>query len=253
MKLAFYDSGLGGLSVLKVFLENLIREFPKGLNLECYYIADTLRAPYGTRTEEDLKSYVYDFAHFADNKGADFFISACNTSSNLFEDLDLSSYHFKSINLFAAMQNFFTKDNAKKYIYLATEANIQSKKFLNWQKNIVAIACPKLVPLIEKQKNSEAVNLIFDEYLNAQELDSNSKVILGCTHYALLENEIRQKLKIDLINPAKALFDLFRLGNFERFIIDPERESNLKIQAYSTSLNSSLTVAIKELIESLDR
>ncbi len=252
MKLAFYDSGLGGLSVLKVFLENLMKEFSAGLNLECFYIADTLRAPYGSRLEKDLKSYVYDFAHFADNKGANFFISACNTSSNLFEDLDLSIYNFKSLNLFAAMQNFFNSDEAEKYIYLATEANIKSKKFLNWKQNIIPIACPKLVPLIEEQKNDLAVSLILDEYLKDYELDSHSKIILGCTHYALLENDIKKKLNTHLVNPAKALFELFRLENIDDFVDHSLPRSKLKINAYSTSLNSSLTVAIKELTESLD-
>ena len=110
MKLFFYDSGLGGLSVLSVFIEKLLKDFPHGLDLECFYLADTLRAPYGSKSEDELKSYVYDFAHFADTKKADFFISACNTSSNLFDELDLSSYTFKSFNLFEAMQRFFKHD-----------------------------------------------------------------------------------------------------------------------------------------------
>ncbi|NQY78904.1 MAG: aspartate/glutamate racemase family protein [Candidatus Caenarcaniphilales bacterium] len=252
MKLAFYDSGLGGLSVLKVFLENLMKDYPAHLNLECFYIADTLRAPYGARSEEDLKSYVYDFAHFADNKEADFFISACNTSSNLFEDLDLSIYNFKSLNLFAAMQNFFNSDQAKKYIYLATEANIKSKKFLNWRENIIPIACPKIVPLIEEEKNEEAVNMILHEYLNRLELDRETKIILGCTHYALLENDLKKKLDTPLVNPAKALYDLFKLENIESFIESSLKKSNFKINAYSTSLNSPLTVAIKELTLSIE-
>ena len=134
---------------------------------------------------------------------------------------------------------------------MATQANAKSKKYLKWERNLTAIPCPKLVPLIESGENELAVDLIIKEYLAGQNLEK-AKVILGCTHYALLEKEIKLKLDTEIINPAKELYEIFRLENISQYLNDKTSKSKFRINAYSTSLNSPLTVAIKELTRSLD-
>ena len=173
LRLAFYDSGIGGFSVLREFLK-FFKDINKEttaqggtaakcavsetnvaeLKIEIHYIADSARAPYGARSLEDIKRYIYEFSDFAANLGIDYFISACNTSSNLFEDLDFSAYKFKTLNLFTALNSFLEKEKetlalANLY-YLATKANIASGKYKNLALKVNPIACPKLVPLIEK-------------------------------------------------------------------------------------------------------
>jgi glutamate racemase len=193
LRLAFYDSGIGGFSVLREFLK-FFKDINKetaaqgvvtetnlpGLKIEIHYIADSARAPYGARSLEDIKRYVHEFSDFAANLGIDYFISACNTSSNLFEDLDFSAYKFKTLNLFTALNSFLEKEKetlalANLY-YLATKANIASGKYKNLVLKVNPIACPKLVPLIEKFNFDEALSVLETEYLGSVDDDENAEV-----------------------------------------------------------------------------
>jgi|688.fasta_scaffold00923_45 glutamate racemase len=281
LRLAFYDSGIGGFSVLREFLKffkeiNKLAQADKAsseinlpeLKIEIQYIADSARAPYGARSLEDIKRYVYEFSDFAANLGIDYFISACNTSSNLFEDLDFSAYKFKTLNLFTALNSFLEKEKetlalANLY-YLATKANIASGKYHNLALKVNPVACPKLVPLIEKFDFDEALSVLETEYLGnvennenaevgAQQLDgtvverANSRLtrtsdqdifILGCTHYALLKHLLG---KYSIIDPAELILKEFSKNFVAR------RISFINLNTYSTGENSSLIMSTKEL------
>ncbi|MEB3315658.1 MAG: hypothetical protein VKK32_05555 [Candidatus Melainabacteria bacterium] len=281
LRLAFYDSGIGGFSVLREFLKffkeiNQLAQADKassGINLpelkiEIHYIADSARAPYGARSLEDIKRYVYEFSDFAANLGIDYFISACNTSSNLFEDLDFSAYKFKTLNLFTTLNSFLEKEKetlalANLY-YLATKANIASGKYHNLALKVNPIACPKLVPLIEKFNFDEALSVLETEYLGNVENEENAEIgvqqrggtvveransrltrtsdrnilILGCTHYALLKHLLG---KYSIIDPAELILKEFS----EDFTIS--KLSSINLNTYSTGENSSLIMSTKEL------
>lgn len=285
LRLAFYDSGIGGFSVLREFIkffkeinkENVeIEDWERSqravsetaapeLKIEIHYIADSARAPYGARSLEDIKRYVYEFSDFAANLGIDYFISACNTSSNLFEDLDFSAYKFKTLNLFTTLNSFLEKEKetlalANLY-YLATKANIASGKYHNLALKVNPIACPKLVPLIEKFNFDEALSVLETEYLGNAEVGvqqrggtvverANSRLtrtsdrnilILGCTHYALLKHLLG---KYSIIDPAELILKEFS----ENFTVS--KLSSINLNTYSTGENSSLIVSTKELIVS---
>jgi glutamate racemase len=279
VRLAFYDSGIGGFSVLREFLK-FFKEINKettsqgavsetnvpGLKIEIHYIADSARAPYGARSLEDIKRYVHEFSDFAANLGIDYFISACNTSSNLFEDLDFSAYKFKTLNLFTALNSFLEKEKetlalANLY-YLATKANIASGKYKNLVLKVNPLACPKLVPLIEKFNFDEALSVLETEYLGNVEDDENAEVgvrqrggtvvgransrltrmsdqdilILGCTHYALLKHLLG---KYSIIDPAELILKEFS-KSFTAGTI-----SSINLNTYSTGENSSLMLLTK--------
>ena len=270
LRLAFYDSGIGGFSVLREFLKffkeiNQLAQADKassGINLpelkiEIHYIADSARAPYGARSLEDIKRYVYEFSDFAANLGIDYFISACNTSSNLFEDLDFSAYKFKTLNLFTTLNSFLEKEKetlalANLY-YLATKANIASGKYHNLALKVNPIACPKLVPLIEKFNFDEALSVLETEYLGNAENEENAEVgvqqrggtvveransrltrtsdrnilILGCTHYALLKHLLT---KYSVIDPAELILKEFS----KNFTVS--KLSSINLNTYATIL-----------------
>ena len=277
LRLAFYDSGIGGFSVLREFLkffkdvneENAVQDVVSRqrrtndlsvqedhnvseLKIEIHYIADSARAPYGARSLEDIKRYVHEFSDFAANLGIDYFISACNTSSNLFEDLDFSAYKFKTLNLFTALNSFLEKEKetlalANLY-YLATKANIASGKYRNLVLKVNPIACPKLVPLIEKFNFDEALSVLETEYLGNVEDDENAEVgvqqqsrdilILGCTHYALLKHLLG---KYSIIDPAELILKEFSKS------FTAGKISSINLNTYSTGENSSLIMSTKEL------
>ena len=166
--------------------------------------------------------------------------------------MDFSAYKFKTLNLFTALNSFLEKEKetlalANLY-YLATKANIASGKYRNLVLKVNPIACPKLVPLIEKFNFDEALSVLETEYLGNVEDDENAEVgvqqqsrdilILGCTHYALLKHLLG---KYSIIDPAELILKEFS-KNFTAGKI-----SLINLNTYSTGENSSLIVSTKEL------
>jgi glutamate racemase len=227
MKIGLYDSGLGGLSVLKEFL----REF--GLCHEYIYLGDSARAPYGSKTKEELLNFMREIFDLMQSFGVDYLISACNTSSMYIHHLDLSKFSFEAMNLFDPMKEFFIKHKFKNEIaLLATEANINSKRYLEWDASIYPIKCPKLVPLIENGDLNKAQ----EEFVNyLSEVPGNIKdIILGCTHYAFLANaEISQVRKscYSFIDPAKVLISYIkdRTDLYSKFSCGDTKKRPIKI------------------------
>jgi len=174
MKIGFYDSGLGGLSVL--------REFIKRYEHEYIYLGDSLRAPYGTKSPQEIISFVYEILDFMQTRKVDLVVSACNTSSMQLDAMDLSPYSFKVISLFETMKKFFAAGTIKEAALLATPSTIASKRYLEWNCSIEAVACPDLVPLVEAGDLS-AARARFLEYLSNVK---SRNIIVGCTHYSFL-------------------------------------------------------------------
>lgn len=201
-KLGLYDSGLGGLSVLRELLKSNLTAN------EIIYIGDSARAPYGDKSPEELKSYVYEIFDFMEKQGVNLVISACNTSSMYLHEMDLSKYSFKILSLFDIMQEYFVRNISEKQIaLLATESNINSKRYLDWAANIHPVKCPKLVPLVEAGQLEQA-RAEFAAYTK-QLPKTITKAIVGCTHYAFLASD---DLGLEFIDPAKVLVDLLELN-----------------------------------------
>lgn len=118
MKLGLFDSGVGGLTVLYQFLKH-------GLKFEYLYLADTARAPFGTKTVEEIKGIALECANFLFEKGADVVISACNTAQ--------AALKASGINLgenFFGILDFELPNGFKKIGVLATEATVRSGVYL---------------------------------------------------------------------------------------------------------------------------
>ena len=226
MKLGFYDSGLGGLSVLKGFLEKY------GTNYEYYYFGDSARAPYGDKTKEELKTYMQEIFQLMHEKEVDLVVSACNTSSALLHELDLDEYFFQVISLADVMKGYFQEDFEAAVIrdfnlpvgFLATQSSVDSARYMDWGVNIQPIACPKLVPLVEAGKLDEAKEE-WNNYLGM--LDEKVEyVIVGCTHYSFLLDEKNTKYKF--LDPAKLVMKYFASSLFADSLVSFKSESDKK-------------------------
>ncbi len=193
---------------------------------------------------KQIETYVYEFLDFAANLNINYFISACNTSSNLFENLDFSAYRFKTLNLFSALNSYLSHNREnfsnKKLFYAATLANIASEKYKSLALEVQPIACPRLVPLIEKREFIEAKRVLEGEYLkdNLGEIHRGAKLILGCTHYALIKQYLTG---YQIIDPAELILNEFKN------LYGTVNIAQLSLNTYSTGENSSLMVSTKEL------
>ena len=198
MRIGLFDSGVGGLTVLK----QLLKYHP---NNEYYYYGDTLNVPYGDKTKEELYNCVKVIINYLKEKQVDMIIIACGTvSANLYEELkqelDIPIYSVISETI-----KYVNNSNLNNTLVMATNATINSHIFKkNLNNNVIEVACPKIVPMIESN-NYQELNKALDEYLSDK--DKIDSLILGCTHYPIIRNQIRNKINdnIEIIDMGEIL------------------------------------------------
>ena len=205
MKIGVFDSGIGGLTVLK----KLIEKYP---NNEYIYYGDTKNIPYGDKSIEELKILSSNIVEFLIKKEVDIIIIACGTiSSNLFTYLK-TKYNIKIIDIISPVINYLNNSVYEKIGVIGTQATINSKIFSNnIRKDIKEIPCPKFVPLIE-QNNLIKINKYIDIYLN--DLKDRELIVLGCTHYPLIADKIKEYFgkNIKLLNMSECIDDISDYG-----------------------------------------
>lgn len=208
MKLAFYDSGVGGLSVLLP----LIKEYR---NLDFIYLGDNKYFPYGEKSLSFLRHRAKEVAEFFNKEKADLLIVACNTISA--SALDVLKKNFKGdvygiidCGVLGALRQ--TKNN--KIGLIATNRTIDEgvyQKMIHESGDyqIFEKPCPKIIELIEngQLRTSKMRDCITYDIGKFKDLDIDT-LILGCTHFPLVKGEIQEEIpKIQLIDPADCLIE----------------------------------------------
>ncbi len=183
-----FDSGFGGLTVLKALLE-LIPE------ADYLYFGDTARLPYGSKSVATVGRYAVEAAHFLESHGADLLVIACNTATALALDRITAAAHVPVVGVVepgTAAAAEASKN--KKVVVIGTEATVSShayRKALE-ARGLTARekACPLLVPLVEEGWIEHSVTEnVAQIYLNeafADRFHDADVLVLGCTHYPLL-------------------------------------------------------------------
>ncbi len=198
MKLGIFDSGLGGLTVVK--------EIKKLLpNISIIYLGDTARVPYGTRSVETIRKFAEEDTEFLIDQNVGLIVVACNTVSSI--ALDVVKKH-SSVPVFGviepAMEKALSITMTNEIGLVGTRATVNSDAY---DKVLLRKHASMLVPLIEEGFISGAeIELFIAKYFE----EFNNKVdtlILGCTHYPIIKNEIRKFLgdKINLVDPAEEI------------------------------------------------
>lgn len=200
-----FDSGLGGLTVMK----EIMRQLP-GENL--VYFGDTARVPYGSKSKDTVCRYSRQIVRFLQTKGVKAIVIACNTASALAFDeirgeIDLPVIGVVEPGAVMAANTTVTNNIG----IIGTESTIKSgiyNKFLhkiNPEITVVSKACPLFVPLVEEGLWEDRVTEdIVGRYLHEMKEYDIDSLILGCTHYPLLRRTIGREMgeKVKLVNPA---------------------------------------------------
>ncbi|MBV7506024.1 glutamate racemase [Bacillus sp. sid0103] len=187
------DSGVGGLTVAK----EVMRQLP---NEKIIYVGDTARCPYGPRTTKEVKRFTWEMTSFLLDQKIKMLVIACNTATAAALDEirnELSIPVLGVINPGARAAIKKTKNYRVGII--GTEGTVKSGayeralKSLNSRLFVKAHACPKFVPLVESNEfNGPIAEKIVDEALKPMLNQNLDTLILGCTHYPLLEPVIKQ-------------------------------------------------------------
>ncbi|MEA1925996.1 MAG: glutamate racemase [Patescibacteria group bacterium] len=203
--LGIFDSGVGGLTVAKEIKKLAPHQ-------RIIYFGDTARVPWGNKSKETIRKYSEDIVRFLVSKGSKRIVIACNTASALTREYLQERY---PLTIFYDVIDPCVKriraEKIGKVLIIGTKATIKSKayeyplrEFLPGVK-IYSQACPLFVPFIEEGlQEDELLREITKKYLSRFVKKNVECIILGCTHYPLMKNIIKEvfKGKVKIINAA---------------------------------------------------
>ena len=200
-----FDSGVGGLTVVR----EIIRQLP---NENIVYFGDTARVPYGSKSPSTVNHFSNQITRFLLTKKVKAIVVACNTASALaFEELK-EQFNLPIVEVVVPGARAATQmTKSGKIGVVGTEATVKSGvytrviKGINPQLTVLEKACPLFVPLVEEGFRSHHVTEeIIDYYLHSLKNAGIDTLILGCTHYPLIRSQIKEYLGegILLANPA---------------------------------------------------
>ena len=206
--IGIFDSGLGGLTILKT----LTRVLPKEKYI---YFGDTANTPYGSKSKGTVTRFSLDIARFLEGQKVKLIVVACNTVSalalaDLQKQISVPVIGVIKPGALKAVQS----SRSGKVAVIATEATVQSKAYpkellrLDKRLKVTQQACPLFVPLIEEGwLHKQGGEAIISDYLAPVLKSGADTVILGCTHYPVIKNKISKKLgkKVQLVDSAEVL------------------------------------------------
>lgn len=201
-----FDSGIGGLTVL--------REVRKWLPHErIIYLGDTARVPYGNRSPATVTRYSLENTRFLVSKGIKLLIVACNTSSAVALSMLKKSLPIPVIGVIdPPSREAVQKTRSGRVGVIGTRATIRSDAYrkaikrLDPSIEVISKACPLFVPVVEEGlEDDEIARVVVRKYLEDFRGSGIDVLVLGCTHYPILERQIRELLgdEIYIVNTGK--------------------------------------------------
>lgn len=203
LPIGIFDSGVGGLTVYKALHERLPNE-------RFIYLGDTARVPYGTKSLSTVERYAIENARFLADRGIKLLIVACNTASALALPAIRKSLNVEVIGVIEPGARAAVRLAAGKPIgVIATEATVGSNAYrraiagIDPTIEVIERACPLFVSLAEEGWGETDVALtVAREYLSEFRETTVGSLVLGCTHYPILREVIRET-----VGPALPLID----------------------------------------------
>lgn len=198
-----FDSGFGGLTVLKELQKELPHE-------RFIYLGDTARLPYGTKSPDAIIRYTLECCSFLVEQGVKLIVIACNTATSAALDTIAAQFSIPIIGVIDPVIDTVTSGNVG---ILGTRATIQSGVYQTKIQHkipsakVTQVASPLLVSLVEEGFiDHPMTQLAIREYIRPLHDASVDTVILACTHFPLLKSQIERELgpTIQVIDPAFA-------------------------------------------------
>jgi len=208
--IGFFDSGLGGLTCIPKLMELLPEE-------KVIYFGDTARTPYGSKAVSTIKTFAMQIADFLVQNDVKMLVIACNTiSATCIDDLREKYADIPVIGIInpATEKVSISCTEQNNVGIIGTKATIQSKAYdtslesLNPNLKVFSKACPAFVPLIEEgiidnEIMDLTIHYYMDEFLKENDVDT---VVLGCTHYPLIKENIERLYpNVKIINPSEEI------------------------------------------------
>lgn len=254
--IGIFDSGIGGLTVAYAIKNLLPME-------SMVYFGDTAHLPYGDKSEAAIQAYSIKIADVLLKKGCKVIVIACNSASSAAYEL-LKEYvrTVHIINVIDPMVSLVVNQSAGKRIGLiGTKRTVQSglyeKKIEAANKNITlqSLATPLLVPMIEEGFfDNKISHEIIARYLSDPTLQSIEALILACTHYPLIKNEISEyyKNQVSILDSSEVVALALQKYLKENSLLNPGHDKphhQFMVSDYTASFEASTRLFFHERVE----
>lgn len=192
MQVGFFDSGIGGLTVLYDSLCLLP-------DIEYLYYADIENVPYGTKKKEQVKEYIFAAVDFIIDQGVDALVLACNTATSIAVRELRAKYHLPIIGMEPAVKPAVKNSKEKRVLVLATPLTLREDKYEDLvsrvDQNHIVDSLP-LPGLVEFAESYQFQNPAVEEYLKKElavfDLQKYGTIVLGCTHFIYFKSLFRK-------------------------------------------------------------
>ena len=252
-----FDSGVGGLSVLK----HLVHFLPS----EHYvYLGDTARVPYGNKSVETVQQYSKQCTQFLLRQNVKLIVVACNTASSVAMDIIRACSSVPVIGVIEPCAQAVCEQTRNGVIgVIGTRATVGSKayeeaifskagsKVMAKDMRVLSQACPLFVPLAEEGWTAHpASRAIAKEYLRSFREAGADTVVLGCTHYPLLVDIIQDAVPdAALVDPGRyAALEALRLLQESGQLAEAKDEPTTDIDFYVTDIPSTFAQVAKQFL-----
>jgi glutamate racemase len=212
--IGIFDSGVGGLTVAHAIKQTLPGE-------SIVYFGDTAHLPYGDKSAEAIRSYSLRIAKFLLDYDAKVIVVACNSASASAFDLLTSEFGDKTviIDVIDPVVDYLCKKSFRKAGVIGTKRTIDSGTYGNKVRmqcggtEIVSLATPLLVPMIEEGFIFDDIsNAIIRAYLSEPSFSDIDALVLGCTHYPIIRNQISKffNFNVEVVDSARIVSQTLR-------------------------------------------
>nr|WP_314080193.1 glutamate racemase [uncultured Leptotrichia sp.] len=235
MSIGVFDSGIGGLTVLKEIRKVLPNE-------KIFYFGDTARVPYGEKTKELITRYSKEIVEFLLDKEVSAIVVACNTATALALEELKKTFKIPIIGVIkAGAKTAINTTKSGNIGVIGTKATVNSKRYeeeikkLSENVKVIAKACPLFVPAVEEGiLDGKLVDQIIKTYLDDFEKEIDT-LILGCTHYPLLKSAIGEiYTNLNIVDPAReTALDLKEILE-EKNLLKNDATKNREVKYYVT-------------------
>ena len=235
MSIGVFDSGIGGLTVLKEIRKVLPNE-------KIFYFGDTARVPYGEKTKELITRYSKEIVEFLLDKEVSAIVVACNTATALALEELRKTFKIPIIGVIkAGAKTAISTTKSGNIGVIGTKATVNSKRYeeeikkLSENVKVIAKACPLFVPAVEEGiLDGKLVDQIIKTYLDDFEKEIDT-LILGCTHYPLLKSAIGKiYTNLNIVDPAReTALDLKEILE-EKNLLKNDATKNREVKYYVT-------------------
>jgi glutamate racemase len=254
--IGLFDSGVGGLTVAHAISALLPSE-------QLVYYGDTAHLPYGDKSKDTIVGYSTGITDFLLEKECKVILIACNSAStNAFEEVK-AHVGDKAVvlNVVDPLIEFITSlEEAKNVGVIGTKATVDSQSYQNGiQKinpllSVNSLATPLFVPMIEEGFVFDDIsNAIIRAYLSRKELDDIDTLILGCTHYPIIRNQISRyyNFKVNVIDSARIVAEFLKSHLTENDMLSNKKAGKDKffVSDYTPSFETIANMFFNEKID----